>query len=110
MSNTSGADNPAEPGFGFLKIPEARKNPRDRRWTIMFDRSIPVLHQLPLLEMIGDIVDRVKLVDHVGLMCRLPAEVLSRKLGIYRDFGVPTFPGGVPFEIAAIPCNTLCHS
>lgn len=100
MSNLSSAGKPAEPGFGFLKIPEARKKPRDRRWTIMSDRSIPVSHQLPLMEMIGGIVDRVKLVDHVGLMYRLPAELLSRKLGIYRDFGVPTFPGGVPFEIA----------
>lgn len=100
MTNTLGVEKFTEPGFGFLKIPEARKKPRDRRWTIMSDRSIPVSHQLPLMEMMGSIVDRVKLVDHVGLMYRLPAELLSRKLAIYRDFGVSTFPGGVPFEIA----------
>lgn len=87
-------------GFEFLKISEARSKPRDRRWTIMCDRLIPASHQLPLLEMFGDLIDRVKLVDHVGLIYRLPADLISRKLAIYRDFGVPTFPGGVPFEIA----------
>lgn len=100
MNDTAQARREDARGFGFLDLPEARKKPRDRRWTIMSDRCIPLSHQLPWMEVLGDIVDRVKLVDHVGLMYRSSADFLSRKLAIYREFGVPTFPGGVAFEVS----------
>lgn len=107
MDNPVDSNSTVECGFGFLKIPRARKKPRDQRWTIMSDRcSIPISGQLSLLELVGDVVDRVKLDDHVGLIYRLPAEVISRKIGVYRDYGIQTFPGGVPFEVAFLQERT----
>lgn len=100
MDSSLGSNATVECGFGFLDITRSPKKPRDRRWTIMSDRSIPISGQPSLLELLGDVVDRVKLVDHVGLIYRLPAEVISRKIRLYRDYGIGTFPGGVPFEIA----------
>lgn len=87
-------------GFGFLKIPVAPRKPRTRRWTILSDRGIPLEIQEGLLVMIGDIVDRVKWVDHAGLIERLPARLIAQKNAVYRKHGIGVFPGGVPFEVA----------
>lgn len=89
-------------GFGFLRIPEARPKPRELRWTVMSDRCLPLVLQDSIMELIGDITDRVKLVDHVGLMHRLPAKLIMRKNAKYRRLGISTFPGGVSFEVAYI--------
>lgn len=107
MNSPADSNSTVECGFGFLRIPRARKKPRDRRWTVMSDRSrIPISEQSSLLELTGDVVDRVKLDDHVGLIYRLPAEVISRKIKVYRDHGIQAFPGGVPFEIAFLQGRT----
>ena len=52
------------------------------------------------MEMVHDIVDRLKNVDHVGLLQRQSAELIARKNAIYREWGIGVFPGGVPFEVA----------
>lgn len=107
MNSPANSNSTVECGFGFLRIPRARKKPRDRRWTVMSDRSrIPISEQSSLLELIGDVVDRVKLDDHVGLIYRLPAELISRKIAVYREHGIHAFPGGVPFEIAFLQGRT----
>lgn len=90
----------SEPGFPFIEMPVVPPKPRQRRWTILSDRGIPVQEQNGILEMVGDIVDRMKNVDHVGLLRRQSAELIMRKNSIYREWGLGVFPGGVPFEVA----------
>lgn len=89
-----------EAGFPFIDMPAVTPKPRQGRWTILSDRGIPVQEQNGIMEMVHDIVDRMKNVDHVGLLLRQSAELISRKNAIYREWGIGIFPGGVPFEVA----------
>lgn len=66
----------------------------------MSDRGIPLVIQEAIVEMQANIIDRVKIVDHVGLIARMPADLIVRKIAKYREHGIHTFPGGVPFEVA----------
>jgi phosphosulfolactate synthase len=87
-------------GLDFLKIPQPLAKPRQLRWTILSDRGLPLRYQEDLFDIVGNIVDRVKYNDHVGLIDRLPGKLLMRKNALYHKRGLPTFPGGVAFEIA----------
>lgn len=84
----------------FLAIPQGKPKPRTSRWTVPSDKTIPLRYQEDLLGIYGDVIDRVKLSDHVGLMGRFPPALVRKKNAIYRKRGIRTFPGGVPFEIA----------
>jgi phosphosulfolactate synthase len=87
-------------GLKSLKIAEAPAKPRRSRWTIPSDLSIPLREQEDLLQVMLDIIDRSKFTDHVGLIARLDPNLIIKKNQLYREKGVPTFPGGIPFEIA----------
>lgn len=91
----------ANPGaLGFITIPAAPGKPRKTRWTVVSDRTIPLGFQKDFLDMAGDVLDRAKLSDHTGLIGRFPAAYIRRKNALYRKYKVPTYPGGVPFELA----------
>jgi len=87
-------------GFPFIDMPTVKAKPRLSRWTILSDRGIPIQEQNGIMEMIHDVVDRMKNVDHVGLLKRHSADLIARKNAIYREWGIGVFPGGVPFEVA----------
>lgn len=97
--NTAAARRRQAP-FSFATIPEPVAKPRERRWTVLSDRSVPLSFQKDNLEVIGDIVDRVKIGDHIGMLSRLPLEFYVRKNALYRKRGLGTFPGGMTFEVA----------
>lgn len=86
--------------FEFLEFPKTTAKPRGARWTILSDRGLNVVDQSHLLDMVHDIVDRMKNVDHVGLLQRHPPDRIIEKNEICRRYGIGVFPGGVPFEIA----------
>lgn len=86
--------------LGFLEIPQPPPKPRSSRWTIMTDLAMPLVQQASFLETVADILDRVKYADHVSLVGRLTPDFFKAKNALYRQHGIATFTGGVPFEIA----------
>ncbi len=85
--------------LGFMQIPQPNPAP-GTRWTIMTDLAMPLVYQESFLETVADILTRVKYAEHVSLVGRLPASFFQRKNALYHRFGLRTFTGGVPFEIA----------
>lgn len=53
-----------------------------------------------------DIIDHMKLPDHVGLMWRYPLELIRSKKQLYAKAGIDTLSGDIPFQVAAIPAVT----
>lgn len=97
MTGKNAASNYA---LGFLDIPQPPPKPRSTRWTIMTDLAMPLVQQASFLDTVADILDRVKYADHVSLVGRLPPDFFKSKNALYRQHGIATFTGGVPFEIA----------
>ncbi|MEL0105721.1 MAG: phosphosulfolactate synthase [Rhodospirillaceae bacterium] len=88
-----------KPSFDFLTIPTSKPKPRKDRWTIMSDRSMPTKFVDDYLTYNGNLIDEVKFVDFTGIH-RISARTIVEKNKIYKKHGIPTFPGGVAFEIA----------
>ncbi|MEX2451786.1 MAG: phosphosulfolactate synthase [Rhodospirillales bacterium] len=87
-------------GHPFLDTPRTPPKPRKTGWTVMSDRLLPLGFQDDLMEAFEEIVDKVKFVDHAGHMNRIKPEFLKRKNALYKARNIPTFPGGIPFEVA----------
>lgn len=83
----------------FLNIPQPGASSGER-WTIMTDLAMPLAYQESFLETAAGILTRVKYAEHVSLVGRLPGSFFRRKNALYGRFGLKTFVGGVPFEIA----------
>jgi phosphosulfolactate synthase len=88
-----------KPSFDFLTIPTAKPKPRNDRWTVMSDRSMPMKYVDDYLAYNGDLIDEVKFVDFTGIH-RISARTIVEKNKIYKKYNIPTFPGGVAFEIS----------
>ena len=95
--------NPMQHGqefaLDFLTIPQPAAD-EGTRWTIMTDQAMPLAYQASFLDTAAGILERVKYADHVGLAGRLPPAFFKEKNGLYARYGLKTFTGGVPFEIA----------
>lgn len=88
--------------FDFLARPPRSAKPRTRGLTVVSDKSLSLAQAADLVETAGDIVDHVKLPDHVGLMWRNAPEWTRRKNALYAAAGISTLPGGIPFQVAAV--------
>lgn len=55
-----------------------------------------------LVEVAGDIADHIKLTDHLGIMRRYSEEWIREKNAFYRESGIHTTTGGIPFEVALV--------
>jgi phosphosulfolactate synthase len=91
-----------KPAFDFLVRPPRHAKPRKTGITVASDRTQSPAEVASLIETIGDIVDHMKLPDHVGVMWRYPAALLKKKNALYAKAGIDTLPGGIPFEVAAV--------
>ncbi len=91
---------PENAGHPFLDTPRTPPKPRKTGWTVLSDRLLPLGFQEDLMDAYEDVVDKIKFVDHSGHMNRIKPEFLRKKLALYKARGLPTFPGGIPFEIA----------
>jgi len=89
-------------GFPFLTIPQRPPKPRTRWVTVMSDIGMPPGYQRDFLKISGDIIDYAKFVDHPNNMSGYSRELLQEKIGIYDEYGIPCFLGGIPFEVAAM--------
>ena len=85
----------------FLKISD-RSKPRNEGLTSMHDAFLPLREVEDLLEVAADYIDYGKLV-HIGLLQQsLPPMWLEKKIDLYHEKGVRVYPGGVPFQVAAL--------
>ncbi len=85
-----------------MPIPSRPLKPRESGITIMTDRGLSCRTVEDILEVAGDIVDRAKLNDHTGVLSRYSEEWFARKFQTYRQHGIRTMPGGIPFELAVL--------
>jgi phosphosulfolactate synthase len=90
------------PAFDFLKRPARTLKPRKRGLNIVSDKAKSLAQARDIVETMGDIIDHMKIPDHVGIMWRYPADLIRAKNGIYAKAGIDTLPGGIPFELAAV--------
>jgi len=86
--------------FPFLSIPMSPPKPRTSWMTIMSDRGLPPGYQRDFLCMASDIIDYAKFTDHPGNMQRYSQGLIQEKIAIYLEHGIPSFLGGIPFEIS----------
>jgi len=91
-----------ERAFSFLKSPPLTEKPRRRGLLIASDRAIPLTLQRAYLEEHSQVIDKVKFVDHAGLVARYSEEWFKRKLDLYREYGIEVLIGGISFEIAML--------
>jgi len=89
-------------GFAFLSRPERTTKPRKVGITVALDWAQSISQARSFIETVGDIIDHVKMPDHVGLMWRYSAEFIRQKNQVYKDAGIESLPGGIPFEVAAV--------
>ena len=91
-----------QPAFDFLVRPPRSAKPRKAGLTVTSDKSKSLADVASLIETAGDIVDHMKIPDHVGVMWRAPAALTKKKNALYAKAGIATLPGGIPFEVAAV--------
>lgn len=86
----------------FLVPPPRSAKPRKRGLTVASDKAKSLAQARDIVETVGEIIDHMKIPDHVGVMWRYPARLLRAKNRIYAAAGIHTLPGGIPFEVAAV--------
>lgn len=88
--------------FDFIPSPPRAKKPRKTGLTICSDTGLSLADAKSLMEVAGSIIDHVKYVDHGGVLWHYPPDWIRAKNAYYRSVGVPTMPGGVPYQVAAV--------
>lgn len=88
--------------FDFLDAYRSPPKPRKTSVTIANDRRLSHEGVRSLLEVGGDILDHVKIVDHYGLISRFDEGWLKEKIAIYHEAGVSTTLGGALYEVAVV--------
>jgi phosphosulfolactate synthase len=92
----------ARAAIDFLVPPPRSVKPRKQGLTVASDKAKSLAQARDIVETAGGIIDHMKIPDHVGVMWRYPAALLRAKNRIYAAAGIPTLPGGIPFEVAAV--------
>jgi len=84
----------------FLDFP-IRQKPRDEGIISMADFYYSTKEIESFLEVLAEYIDFAKFI-HIGLEKPLPKGWLEKKLNIYKDSNVKTYPGGIPFQVATV--------
>lgn len=87
-----------EAAFDFLARPPRPAKPRKQGLSVVSDKAKSLAQARDIIETVGDIIDHIKLPDHVGLMWRYPAELIRSKNELYAKAGIDTLPGGISYE------------
>jgi phosphosulfolactate synthase len=90
------------PAFGMLAAPPLAPKPRVSGMMLMSEVGIPLRQTEDILEIAAPIIDYAKITDHLGLMERLSAAWIRRKIALYDAFDVKVVPGGIPFQVAVV--------
>ncbi len=88
--------------FDFLQAPPRVPKPRRTGITVVSAKAKSLAETQSYVEAIGNIVDHMKLSDHVGLMWRDAPDLIRKRNEIYARGGIHSLPGGIPFEVAAV--------
>ena len=88
--------------FGMLTPPPLPPKPRASALMMMSEVGIPLRQTEDLLEIAAPIIDYAKITDHLGLMERLSAAWIRRKIALYNAYDVKVVPGGIPFQVAVV--------
>ena len=89
-------------GFPFLQAPARSRKPRTTGVTVVSDKAKSLQQARDYVETVGDVIDHIKLPDHVGLLWRYSVDYIRKKNAIYAAAGIKSLPGGIPFEVAAV--------
>jgi len=84
----------------FLDFP-TRSKPREEGITCFADQYHPLKEIEVFLETASDAIDYGKFI-HIGLRENVPNGWLEKKINLYKEKGLKIFPGGIPFQVAAI--------
>ncbi len=84
--------------YAAVPTPGTTAKPRESRITMMIDWGIPFSEQADLLDLAGEYVDLAKVA--VGQPAIISEQSLRKKLKIYADHQVASFPGGMLLEYA----------
>ena len=91
-------ENLNQAAFQSIHIPEFPAKPRESGLTMVVEYGLGLPYQQGLIDMAGFFLDLVKL--GTGLVRILTPETIKQKIELYRDHGIPCFPGGQFFELA----------
>ncbi|MDB5809228.1 MAG: hypothetical protein JWN94_1350 [Betaproteobacteria bacterium] len=89
----------ALPMLEVLKLPP---KPRKNSMLLMSEVGIPLRETEDILEIAAPIIDYAKITDHAGLVDRLSAAWIKKKVALYNKHGIDVLPGGIPFQLAVI--------
>ncbi len=88
--------------FPMLDVPHLPPKPRTRSMLLMSEMGIPLRATEDIIEIAAPIIDYAKITDHAGLVDRLSASWIRRKIALYNAYGIQVVPGGIPFQLAVI--------
>ena len=86
----------------YVDLPPRFDKPRSEGLTIVTDRAMSSTDIRGLIEVAGGVVDLAKFTDHAGIATRFRTDFFRQRNQIWREAGVRTFPGGLPFEMALL--------
>lgn len=93
--------------YPMLDVPRLPPKPRHCSMLLMSETGIPLRATEDLIEIAGSLIDYAKITDHTGLVDRLPAAWIKRKVALYNANDIPVIPGGIPFQLAVIQGKVL---
>lgn len=93
--------------FAMLSLPPLPPKPRQKSMIVMSEVGIPLRETEDLIEVAGALIDYAKITDHVGLMERLSAAWIRRKVALYNAHDIGVLPGGIPFQLAVVQNKVL---
>lgn len=88
--------------FPMLEVPRLPPKPRTHSMLLMSETGIPLRATEDIIEIAGSLIDYAKITDHAGLVDRLSAAWVKRKVALYNTHDIPVVPGGIPFQLAVI--------
>jgi phosphosulfolactate synthase len=93
--------------YPMLTVPRIPPKPRKNSMLLMSEVGMPLRATEDLIEIAGTLIDYAKITDHVGLVDRLSAAWIKRKVALYNANDIPVIPGGIPFQLAVIQDKVL---
>jgi phosphosulfolactate synthase len=93
--------------YPMLTVPRIPSKPRKNSMLLMSEVGMPLRATEDLIEIAGTLIDYAKITDHVGLVDRLSAAWIKRKVALYNANDIPVIPGGIPFQLAVIQDKVL---
>ncbi len=88
--------------FPMLEVPKIPPKPRQKSMLLMSEVGIPLRATEDILEVAASIIDYAKITDHSGLVDRLSADWMKKKIALYNAHGIEVVPGGIPFQLAVV--------